>query len=206
MKHRSLFFALSLVILGIAPAGHAQLWFMGDSYGAFTYNLALPTGDTKDFADPISWRGAGLEFRKFINANSSVGLSLGWNVFYEKVDGTVEIGDGIGHATGVQDRTINAYPLMVGYQFYFGRKDGSRPYLGIQGAGYYVEKRLDIGLYSFENNGWNWGLAPELGILLPLERGANMLLNVRYQYAFETSGRGPYSYVGLNLGFAWANP
>lgn len=201
MKLRILFFALSLIILGMAPASQAQ--FMGDSYGAFTYNMGLPVSDTKDFTNAYSWRGMGMEFRKFVKPNTSAGLSLGWNVFHEEVNGTVALGDDRGHATGNQDRTINAFPLMVGFQFYGGDEGGTRPYFGLYGPGYYIEQRLDVGLYSFQDDGWNWGLAPEVGVLVPLQSGANMLLNVRYNYAFEADGRGPFSYLGFNVGFAW---
>ncbi len=202
MKLRILFFALSLMILGFASAGSAQ--FMTDSYSAITYNMALPTADTKDFANAYSWRGMGLEFRKFNKPNMSVGLSLGWNVLHEEVNGTVSIAGGRGDATGNQDRTINAFPLMVGFQVYGGEEGQARPYFGISGPGYYIEQRLDIGVFSFQEDGWNWGVAPELGFLVPVRGGdANLLLNVRYNYAFEGYDRGPYSYIGFNVGFAW---
>jgi hypothetical protein len=199
------------MILGFASAGSAQ--FMTDSYSAITYNMALPIADTKDFANAYSWRGMGLEFRKFNKPNMSVGLSLGWNVLHEEVTGTGQILQGSkdigsknigGAATGNQDRTINAFPLMVGFQVYSGEEGGTRPYFGISGPGFYIEQRLDIGVFSFQDNGWNWGVAPELGFLVPVRGGdANLLLNVRYNYAFEGYDRGPYSYIGFNVGFAW---
>lgn len=203
MKLKILSLAAGLMLLAFAPAGQAQ--FMGDSYSAITYNMGLPVSDTKDFTNAYSWRGMGLEFRKFTKPNMSAGISLGWNVFHEEVNGTIEIAEGRGHATGNQDRTINAFPLMVGLQVYGGEEGGTRPYFGIYGPGYYVEQRLDIGVFSFQDDGWNWGLAPEVGFLVPLQSGANMLLNVRYNYAFEADGRGPYTYLGFNIGFAWAS-
>ena len=203
MKPRLLFFALGLALLCLAPASQAQ--FTGDSYGAITYNMGLPVSDTKDFTSAYSWRGMGMEFRKFVKPSTSVGLSLGWNVFHEEVFGTIALGDDRGHATGNQDRTINAFPLMVGFQFYGGQEGSARPYAGFYGPGFYVEQRLDVGIYSLQDDGWNWGLAPELGIIVPLQSGANMLLNVRYNYAFEASGRGPFQYLGFNVGFAWAH-
>ena len=195
-----------LMVFAFASASEAQ--FVGDSYSAITYNMGLPMADTKDFIEAYSWRGMGLEFRKFTQPNMSVGLSLGWNVFHEEVFGTIEIGDdrdGRGHVTGNQDRTINAFPLMVGIQFYAGDEGGTRPYFGLSGPGFYVEERLDIGIYSFEDNGWNWGVAPEVGLMVPLQTDASLLLNVRYNYAFEGYGRGPYSYVGFNVGFSWSS-
>jgi hypothetical protein len=204
MKNQSLLYitTLTLVTLIFSTAGYAQFW--GDSYSAITYNMALPLGDTKDFISDYSWRGMGLEFRKFSSRNISYGLSLGWNVLHKETNETIEINDGGGHATGNQDRTINAFPIMIGFHYYLGQK-GSRPYIGLNGPGYYVAERLDIGVFSFQNDGWNWGLAPEIGFFMPLDGGATLLVNARYNYAFESSGRGPYSYMGFNIGFAWSS-
>jgi outer membrane protein W len=208
MKLRILFGGLSLLLLVFAPTSQAQFW--GDSYSAITYNMALPLSDTKDFTNAYSWRGMGMEFRKFSKPNLSYGLSLGWNVLHEEVNGTGQILQGNsnlgGAATGNQDRTINAFPLMIGFQFYGGEEGGTRPYFGISGPGFYFEQRLDVGVFSFQDNGWNWGVAPEIGFLMPVgSSDSNLLLNVRYNYAFEGYDRGPYSYVGINVGFAWAS-
>ncbi len=206
MKLRVLFFSLSLLSLVFVSASYAQ--FGGDTYSAFTYNMGLPTADTKDFANAYSWRGIGLEFRKFSQSksNTSFGLSLGWNVFHEETNETITIANGRGAATGNQDRTINIFPLMVGVQVYGGEEGRARPYVGLYGPGFVVAQRLDIGVFSFQDDGWNWGLAPEVGMLVPIGGGGtNLLLNVRYNYAFEGYGRGPYSYIGFNVGFAWSS-
>lgn len=205
MKHQSFIFFMGFALWSLifASAGHAQFW--GDSYSAVTYNMGLPTGDTKDFASPYSWRGMGLEFRKMNSPNTSIGFSLGWNVFHEETNETFEIASGSGSASGNQDRTINAFPIMVGFQYYLGQEGAARPYVGLSGPGYYMIQRLDIGVFSFEDDGWNWGLAPEIGFLVPLQSEATLLLNIRYNYAFEGYDRGPFSYIGFNVGFAWSS-
>jgi len=205
MKYQSfiLFLGLALGSFLFSTAAYAQFW--GQSYSAITYNMGLPVGDTKDFVSPYSWRGMGLEFRKFNSSNTSIGFSLGWNVFHEETSETIEIGDGRGHVTGNQDRSINAFPIMVGFQYYLGPEEGARPYVGLSGPGYYMIQRLEIGVFAFEDDGWNWGFAPEIGVLVPLQSEATLLLNVRYNYAFEGYGRGPYSYLGFNVGFAWSS-
>jgi hypothetical protein len=205
MKYQSSIFFLGFALWSLVfiSTGHAQFW--GDSYSAVTYNMGLPVGDTKDFTSPYSWRGIGLEFRKMNSANTSIGLSLGWNVFHEETNETIEFVEVSGHVTGNQDRSINAFPLMVGFQYYLGQDGGARPYLGLSGPGFYMIERLDIGVVSLQDDGWNWGVAPEIGFLVPLQSGATLLLNARYNYAFEGYGRGPYSYIGFNVGFAWSS-
>lgn len=205
MKHKFfILFGLSLMLLVFAPASQAQFW--GDSFSAITYNMGLPLADTKDFTSPYSFRGMGLEFRKFNQSNTSYGLSLGWNVFHEKVTETASIAGGRGNASGTQNRVLNVFPMMIGFQYYSGEEGYTRPYIGLNGAGMIVAQRLDVGVFSFQDDGWNWAIAPEVGVLVPLQgRDANLLLNVRYNYAFESGDRGPYSYVGINVGFAWSS-
>jgi len=204
MKYKYFIIFPGLVLSGLIlnpGKSYAQLW--SDSYGALTYNMGLPMGDTKDYTDFYSWRGVGMEFRKFYSTNISLGLSFGWNVFHDESSGTYEIVNGSGHVTGDADKTINALPIMASIQYYLGEGGGTRPYIGLNGPGFYMIQRMDIGVFSFQDEGWNWGLAPEVGFVLPLQSEASMLFDIRYNYAFEMDNRGPYSYIGINIGLAW---
>jgi hypothetical protein len=205
MKHKSfIIFCLGLMSLVFVSASQAQFW--GDSYSAITYNMGLTTGETKDFISPYSWRGLGLDFRKFNSEKSSFGLTLGWNIFHEETNETLAILNGSGHATGRQNRILNAFPIMLGFQYYGGEEGRARPYLGLNAGGFIIAQRMDIGIFSFQEDGWNWGGSPEVGLMVPMKSGdASLLLNVRYNYAFEGYDRGPYSYLSFNVGFAWSS-
>jgi len=189
--------------LALLNQGMAQEWYTG-----LTYQMSFPAGDTKDFTNQTSFRGIGLDFRKAIDSGTSVGLFFGWNVFHERTSETIELQTNTpGAITGTQDRYLNAFPMMLTAHRYFGQEGGIRPYLGLGGGGFLMVQRLDIGVLSLQNEPWEWGIAPEVGFVVPLQSGAMILVNGKYNYAFTGQSIGNtdinHSYWGLNIGFAW---
>ena len=76
----------------------------------FNYQITYPSGETSDYIDQVSFRGAGLEWRKYLNDNISAGISLNWNVFNQVATELSEIEEG--HVSGTQNRTINSFPRI----------------------------------------------------------------------------------------------
>jgi hypothetical protein len=76
MKKLLSIFALTLVTYG---ALHAQSNF------TITYSMGFASGDLADFISQPSFRGATVEFRKLVNPNIGVGMTFGWNTFYEEM-------------------------------------------------------------------------------------------------------------------------
>ena len=177
-------------------------------YGAATYQISFPLGDTKDYIDATSFRGVGLDFRYTIEKNTSVGLTLGWNVFDERRTETAQLGtQNPGAITGTQDRYLNSFPIMANVHYYFGERGGVRPYVGLNAGGIVMNQRFEIGIVALQNDGWEWGIAPEAGIIIPMDREWAIMVNAKYNYAFtgesvfETDIS--HSYLGLNIGFVW---
>ena len=177
-------------------------------FGAATYQISLPVGDTKDFTNSTSFRGVGLDFRYTIEKSTTVGLAFGWNVFNERKTETAQLeGENPGAVTGTQDRFLNAFPIMANVHYYFGERRGIRPYVGLNAGGYYMLQRFEIGIVGLNEDRWEWGIAPEAGVIFPVERGFAIMVNAKYNYAF--TGKSPlgtdikHSYVGLNVGFVW---
>jgi len=189
--------------LGLPRAGHAQQW-----YGAATYQISFPLGDTKDRIDEVSYRGFGLDFRKTISPGTTAGLLFGWNVFYERTHETTQLETNPpGAVTGTQDRTLNVFPIMVGVHRYLGQRGRALPYAGVSAGGYIFLQRLGIGISVIDNDRWDWGIAPEAGVVVPLERGSVLVVNGRYNYAFTGESVGGedinHQWWGINVGFAW---
>ncbi len=55
-----------------------------DSYMSVQYSVSFGMGDQGDFISQPSWRGILVEYRSEVTANLSLGVDVGWNVFYEK--------------------------------------------------------------------------------------------------------------------------
>jgi hypothetical protein len=192
-------FALTLLVFGTSYA-QKEKW-----YGAFTYSVSLPAGDTKTFVDEISWRGIGLDYRYVIDRSYSVGLFLGWNIFYQRTEKTTEVENGA--ITGTSDRYLNAFPIMANIHYYFGDRKSFRPYIGLNAGGYIMTQRFEISIFAWQEDQWQWGVAPEAGVIIPVEKDFGIILNGKYNYAF--TGESVFgedinhSYWQINAGFVW---
>lgn len=195
---------ISILVFSFSNHGFAQ-----DFFGSVTYQISIPKGDTKNATDETSFRGFGLDYRMPVRKNTTVGFATGWNVFHERTTETIELEtETSGAITGLQDRTINAFPIMLNVHQYFDTKKGIRPYIGLNAGGYLMHQRFDIGIYTFEENEWQWGMAPEIGVVIPLKGNGALIFTGKYNYAF--TGKSPlgsdinHEYWMIGIGYAWS--
>ncbi|WP_185968951.1 OmpW family outer membrane protein [Carboxylicivirga sp. M1479] len=167
------------------------------------YGMAMPMGDTESYISPTSFRGANIEFEKLVNPRVGVGLLVGWNTFYEAKDrGTYPIQNG--EITSNQYRYLNAIPVQVTGKYYFAGDDAMiRPFIGLAGGTYYMEQRVDNGLFSSSAKGWTWSVAPKAGVLVPLSFRTSLALSVDYSTSFKSSDLEQQNWLGINVGFSW---
>jgi len=179
----------------------------------FTWNFGFPNSNTKEYISNNSYRGLSIEGRRFIDKNISAGLFFGWNIFDQRLNEPINIdGEGYGGTiSGTQLRYINSFPLMANIHYYVGKRKDVRFYLGAGAGVYYILQRLDLGVWRIDNDNWHFGLAPEAGILIPLDSQSHILVNLKYNYAFDSGTAiggdedNSYSYWGVNFGFAFSN-
>lgn len=195
-------FALTILLFSSGYAQREQ-W-----YGALTYSVSVPSGDTKDIIGDIGWWGMGLDYRYMVQKNLSVGLFFGWNTMYERVTGQTELNtDPPGTIYGTQDNTINSFPIMASIHYYFGERKQLRPYIGLNAGGSVMLQEKAIGVFLWQNDQWQWGIAPEAGVAIPVERDFGLLINGKYNMFF--SGEDAIgndinnSYWSINIGFVW---
>jgi hypothetical protein len=179
----------------------------GDWWFGFTYGAAVPSGDTKEFASGTSWRNFGIDGRKMIKDNVSVGFYAGWNVFDEISSSpqTVELeGTAI---TGTPFTYVNAFPLLATAYYYVGNPDwrgGIRGFIGAGAGAYVTEYRADVGFTSFKTTAWHLGLSGDAGVGYRFRSPFAMYLSARYNYGFKAKER-TLNYWAFNLGVAWSN-
>jgi hypothetical protein len=58
---------------------------------------------------------------------------------------------------------------MLNAHQYFVKRKGIRPYIGLNAGGFYMLQRFDIGIHSFQEDEWQWGIAPEIGVVVQLK-------------------------------------
>jgi outer membrane protein W len=187
--------ALALTVSSTALA--QDKWF-----AAVTYQAAMPTGDTKAFSDDFSWRNIGIEWRNMVQPNLSVGFATAWNVFAEQTDEVVSLGGF--DASGTQFRYVNAFPLLLTAHYYVvpSRPMLPRPYLGVGVGTYFIENRLTAGTTGITSKNWHLGLAPEAGVVLPVNRYSAAFVNAKFNYALE-AGDVTHTYWTFAFGMAW---
>jgi opacity protein-like surface antigen len=178
-------------------------------YGSVTYQLGIPIGNTHAYIQDVAWRGIGVDLQWMVKPTISVGVALGWNVFFQNVTTTITDPNG-GTATGTgiaitgnQDRAINFFPLLADARYLFRLKSGVRPFIGAGIGGYITEEYLGIGLYALTKTAFLFGLAPEAGVIIPIDGGAAIQFSARYNMAFGGNGISFQQWLGLNLGVAW---
>ena len=176
-----------------------------DFYFTLNYSPGLPLGETSDYIGKTSWRGIGLEGQWMMNDNVSVGYYFAWNVFKEKVSGSFV--DGNRTLTGTQVRYLNTLPIMLEGRYHFGDGlDSSiRPYIGAGVGTIRTLQRTNVGVFSIQDNKWQFGLAPVVGLLIPLDFSTSLNISAKYNYALKAGDVPDRSYLSINLGISWAN-
>jgi hypothetical protein len=64
-----------------------------------------------------------------------------------------------------------------------------------------------FGVAEYETTEWEWGLAPEVGVMIPIRVGSAFVINARYHWSPTPENIVDQdielSYVSLSFGFAW---
>jgi outer membrane protein W len=197
---------LKIFILAALFAGTAMA--QGKVLSGFTWNIAMPTGRLTNFMDKTSYGGFGFETHSFLTDDFSVGGSVSWNYWSEMTGETIPLKQGA--LSGTQIRYVNSIPLLLNATFYLGgRRDEFRPFFGLNAGAYYILQRLDMGIYSLDNDHWHFGLAPEAGFLLQVSSDTYLTAAGRYNYGLSSGetvsgdSKNTIAYWGINIGIAY---
>ena len=210
-----IFRGLSILLICVltTPDGATQ----GDALYArgiwgVSYNISVPVGDAKDFVGKNSFRGMTVESRRLISPNLSVGGSVGWHVFHQKLedftaplDFTFELDDvernATGAITGDQFRYLNAMPIMANVHYYMGdpRLPGLSFYGGIGVGTTVVQRRLELGVFAIDNTTWHFTVSPEVGVMKSLKSFYRIIAGTRYVQTVSSSDV-QNSYLNFQIG------
>ena len=162
------------------------------------YMPALSLGGTAEFTKNFSPRGIEIEMDRFLAEELSLGVSLSWNVFREKVVGeSFSYNDAL--VTGTQFRYTNIVPMNVTAKKYFGTGD-RLPFIGFGLGTSYARQSKNFGIFSITENKWQFNFAPEAGIEVRVARGMLLSLKLKYSYSVKTSDFPSMSFLGFAAG------
>lgn len=178
-----------------------SVFSQAENHFAVNYDMSFGTGDLGDFVSAPSFRGASLQYRYAVTDNILVGADAAWNVFYEKRDYD-SYTDGTMTLSGVQYRYQNQVPLLVAADYIFTPDNDFQPYLGLGLGTMYSERNTEMGIWTLEDNPWQFALKPEAGFLYKFSPGSAIKLGVKYYTGFG-GDLGTQGYVTISAGFAF---
>lgn len=194
-------FIITICLFGLSPFLKAQLLNVN-------YQISLPMNQVKDFTNKASFRGFDAEYHQFLGEQFSIGAAIGWNVYYQDKNNTTDNfrfngSDNIYTITGHQYRYINFVPMLAIGRFYFTDEyTVVRPYAGLGLGTSWAEKRLEVGQFSSTISRWQFAMAPEVGMYIPVNDQFAFNVGARYYYATKAAhGRVPeIQQFSFNLG------
>ena len=165
-----------------------------------TYDISVPTDNTKSFIPNTSILGFGLDARQMSHSDVSFGITFHWNSF--KDSGADRIESEEGDFASVEDRSMDSFPILVSSHYYFGNAVSNfRPLIGGNAGAYFIVSRQYTGQGKLVKKGWQFGLAPDIGFMTNFMNDIHILLTLRYNYAFKTSSFPAQSYFSVVIGF-----
>lgn len=186
-----------MLMLTVSMFAKAQVSTFG-----INYVIGVPMGNTADFIQDASYRGASFEYLYVPDDHFAISFEGGWNYFYQKIDrGTYEYKTFA--VTATQYRYIESVPLFLGVNYILLPEALIKPYVSFGAGVIYTEKRNDVGVYYFGDNSWQFGLKPEAGVGINLTENVLLKLSAKYYQTFETDRLDAQSYMGFNMGIAF---
>ncbi len=181
----AIFFVLS------ASAGYSQTGgegFFRKNLLGMNYSLSFPVSDFHDFIQDMGYRGWDVELKTFVTDNIAVGGGLGWYAFYQKYPR-----DTYEFENGALTTTVFAYhysvPMRAVVDYYFLPNSFVHPWIGLNINLYYNDRELQVGYYLISDESWNFGLTPEVGILVPFGRNVDWGAHVKGKYNYQFYNR-----------------
>ena len=191
-----LFTICTLTLLGITS-------MQAQTKTSLTYGVGIGMGDLGDFISQPSWRGATLDFRQMTSDNLGFGFSLGWNVFYEAVDYDTYTLENQS-LSGKQYRYSNHVPMLASFDYYLSSGQKINPFVGLGTGVIYTRRNTDMNLYTLEQEAWNFGLQPQIGIEIDNNLTSAFTIIAKYYNGFAAGDFDKnQSYFSINVGFTF---
>jgi len=193
------------VLLLAAAGSHAQ---QGELRATASYSVAIPMGSFKDnVVSKTSFRGVDVNILYGISSKISVGLTSGYQDFYEKYPRQVyKLGDG-SDISAVISNSVQQIPFLATVRYDFMPSGTIRPYALAGVGGQLVINQQYLGEYTNDNtNRFSLAARPEIGVFIPFAKESLTGINVGayYNYVrYNKNGIDNMNSVGIKLGIGF---
>ena len=180
------------IMTGTAAHAQHELQFNLD------YNVNIPTGSFRDFVTHPAYKGftAGLAYP--VNDQLSVGLSFGYNDYYQKYPRDV-YNDGHGSdISAVLSNSIQQLPLLVTANYALIKEGIVRPYVGAGAGLNFVSFDQYLGEFDDPHSMTRFAMRGEAGILISLSNYSSTALKIGGSYNYS-----PFNMYGVKNLDTW---
>lgn len=195
-----------LPLLLLAAAGsQAQ---QGELRATASYSVAMPMGSFKDnVVSKTSFRGVDVNILYGISSTISVGLTSGYQDFYEKHPRqTYKLNDG-SDISAVVSNSIQQIPFLATVRYDFLPTGTVRPYALAGVGGQFIVNHQYLGEYTNDNtNRFSFAARPEVGVFIPFGKESFTGVNVGAYYNYIPYNKGGIdnmNSVGIKLGIGF---
>jgi len=185
--------AAAVIIILACPALHAQnsLEISGG------YNINIPTGAFKDYITHPGYKGFTVGLAYPINDQLRVGLSFGYNDFYQKYPRQVYEGEG-NAISAVVSNSVQQLPLLLTANYTLVKKGFIRPYIGAGAGANFVTFDQYLGEFDNPVTRTKWALKGEAGFYIPLSTMSTTAIKIGGSYNYM-----PYNSDGVKNLDTW---
>jgi len=182
--------AFLLLILG--TAAQAQTQSRNDLQFNINYNVNIPSGSFRDFVGKPAYKGftAGLAYP--VTSQLRVGLSLGYNDYYQKYPRQV-YSEGAGtDVSAVVSNSVQQIPLLATVDYTLLKKGFIRPYVGAGAGLNFVSLDQYLGEFDNPQSSTHFAVRGEAGVLIPLSSYSATAIRIGGSYNYA-----PYNKDGI---------
>ena len=164
------------------------------------YTIGFPSGNLADFLDKTSFRGFSMDFRHMMGENYSLGISAGFQSYYDDM--------------GIQDHIIDnailhgstyhyvySVPLYVTAHYYLSEGDKFIIYGGLGVGTIYNDREVQVGSISINDKDWHFAMIPELGVMYKVNDYMGAQIRGTADYGFKSGDADSIIAYRLHLGF-----
>ncbi|HET8541140.1 MAG TPA: hypothetical protein VFL83_14795 [Anaeromyxobacter sp.] len=178
----------ALLAASAADAQWYETYKPRESLYMFNYEVSSAVGSfSDDFISETSWRGFGFEGRSMIRDNVSVGLGFDFNRYSQEFARITQPTGNGGTISGPVYRYADQFAFK-GLGHLYLRPGQLRPYLGLGIGGVWSYSYSQTADLAVADDGFDFIVTPEAGILLTAARGASSAgLNLAVRYTYTTA-------------------
>ncbi len=198
-------YILLIAVMFIAASSFAQ---QGEFRLTASYAAAIPVGSFKDnVVSKTSFRGVDVNLLYGVTPKLSVGLTTGYQDFYEKYPRQIyKLSDG-SDISAVVSNSVQQIPFLATARYDFTSSGLLRPYVLAGVGGQLVLNRQFLGEYTNDNtNRFAFAARPEAGIYIPFGKEAHTGINLGAYYNYIPYNKGSIdnmNSIGIKLGIGF---